>query len=141
MPTLLAGSLLSVVGLALPIGASASVPQPTRAAIDRITAGKGVDIADDGACKVVFPREAATIVTDDQTLSPSLGLNSWIAFSSAVRHEAILRGQYLLTDRVVWHVVKDYAKRLGLSQAAPYDLRRSCAKLCHAAGRQGPNQY
>jgi site-specific recombinase XerD len=39
-----------------------------------------------------------------------------------------------VTERVVWHVVKDYAKRLGLSQVAPHDLRRSCAKLCHAAG-------
>ena len=39
-----------------------------------------------------------------------------------------------VTERVVWHVVKDYAKKLGLSQVAPHDLRRSCAKLCHAAG-------
>ena len=39
-----------------------------------------------------------------------------------------------VTERVVWHVVKDYAKRLGLNQVAPHDLRRSCAKLCHAAG-------
>jgi site-specific recombinase XerD len=39
-----------------------------------------------------------------------------------------------ITERAVWHVVKDYAKRLGLIQVAPHDLRRSCAKLCHAAG-------
>jgi len=39
-----------------------------------------------------------------------------------------------VTERVVWHVVKDYAKMLGLNQVAPHDLRRSCAKLCHAAG-------
>jgi site-specific recombinase XerD len=40
----------------------------------------------------------------------------------------------LMTDRVVWHVVKDHAARLGLSQLAPHDLRRSCARLCHVAG-------
>jgi site-specific recombinase XerD len=35
---------------------------------------------------------------------------------------------------VVWHVVKDYAAKLGLPQLAPHDLRRSCARLCHVAG-------
>lgn len=39
-----------------------------------------------------------------------------------------------MTDRVVWHVVKDHAAKLGLSQLAPHDLRRSCARLCHVAG-------
>ena len=39
-----------------------------------------------------------------------------------------------VTERVVWHVVKGYAKKVGLSQVAPHDLRRSCAKLCHTAG-------
>jgi integrase len=39
-----------------------------------------------------------------------------------------------VTERVVWHVVKDYAKKIGLGQVAPHDLRRSCAKLCHTAG-------
>ena len=38
------------------------------------------------------------------------------------------------TERVVWHVVKDYAKKLGFTRLAPHDLRRSCAKLCHSAG-------
>jgi site-specific recombinase XerD len=33
-----------------------------------------------------------------------------------------------VTERLVWHVVKQYARRLGLAQAAPHDLRRSCAK-------------
>ena len=39
-----------------------------------------------------------------------------------------------MTDGVVWHVVKDYAAKLGLPQLAPHDLRRSCARLCHVAG-------
>jgi len=36
------------------------------------------------------------IVNDDQTLSPNLGLNSWVSFTSAVHQEAILTGQFLL---------------------------------------------
>ena len=39
-----------------------------------------------------------------------------------------------VTERLVWHVVKQYARKLGLPQVAPHDLRRSCAKLCHASG-------
>jgi len=39
-----------------------------------------------------------------------------------------------MTERVVWHVVKQYAAKLRLARVAPHDLRRSCARLCHAAG-------
>ena len=39
-----------------------------------------------------------------------------------------------ITEKVVWRVVKNYAAKLGLLNLAPHDLRRSCAKLCHAAG-------
>ena len=39
-----------------------------------------------------------------------------------------------ISEKVVWHVVKEYAKRLGVSKLAPHDLRRSCARLCHSAG-------
>jgi len=39
-----------------------------------------------------------------------------------------------MTERVVWHVVKDCAKRAGIEKLAPHDLRRTCARLCHAAG-------
>ena len=39
-----------------------------------------------------------------------------------------------VTERVVWHVVKQYARKLGLARVAPHDLGRSCAKLCHASG-------
>jgi site-specific recombinase XerD len=39
-----------------------------------------------------------------------------------------------VTEKVVWHVVKEYAERLGISRLAPHDLRRSCARLCHDSG-------
>jgi site-specific recombinase XerD len=39
-----------------------------------------------------------------------------------------------MTEKVVWHVVKHYARMLGLTKLAPHDLRRSCARLCHASG-------
>lgn len=39
-----------------------------------------------------------------------------------------------MTEKVVWHVVKEFAAKLGVLKLAPHDLRRSCARLCHAAG-------
>jgi site-specific recombinase XerD len=39
-----------------------------------------------------------------------------------------------VTDKVVWHVVKMYAKKLDIPKVAPHDLRRSCARFCHGAG-------
>ncbi len=39
-----------------------------------------------------------------------------------------------MTEKVLWHIVKEYAARVGLPKIAPHDLRRSCARLCHVAG-------
>jgi site-specific recombinase XerD len=39
-----------------------------------------------------------------------------------------------MTERVIWHVVKDYAKQASIEKLAPHDLRRTCARLCHQAG-------
>jgi site-specific recombinase XerD len=39
-----------------------------------------------------------------------------------------------MTEKAVWHIVKDSAKRIGLEKLAPLDLRRTCARLCHASG-------
>src|SRR5882724_10186350 len=78
--------------------ARAEVPQQVRTSIDRIIGGKGSYIADESVYKVIIPREEATIVTDDRTLSPNLSLNSWVSLTSAIHHEAILTGQFLLLD-------------------------------------------
>ena len=39
-----------------------------------------------------------------------------------------------ITEKVVWHVVKEFAAKLGVPKLAPHDLRRSCARLCNTAG-------
>jgi site-specific recombinase XerD len=39
-----------------------------------------------------------------------------------------------LTEKAVWHVVREYAAKAGILKLAPHDLRRTCARLCHAAG-------
>lgn len=39
-----------------------------------------------------------------------------------------------ITQNVIWYVVKACAARVGITALAPHDLRRTCARLCHAAG-------
>jgi site-specific recombinase XerD len=39
-----------------------------------------------------------------------------------------------VTEKVVWYVVRNFAKALGLEKIAPHDLCRTCARLCHVAG-------
>jgi site-specific recombinase XerD len=39
-----------------------------------------------------------------------------------------------VTERVVWDVVKDCARRAAIDKLAPHDLRRTCARLCRDAG-------
>jgi site-specific recombinase XerD len=39
-----------------------------------------------------------------------------------------------LTPKAIWHIVKAAAKRAGIENLAPHDLRRTCARLCHLAG-------
>ena len=68
-------------------------------------------------------------------------IDSWLA-SAKIAHGRLFRcvcraGRPWgdgMTERVVWHVVKDCAKQAGVEKLAPHDLRRTCARLCHAAG-------
>src|SRR5215472_6888478 len=91
-----ANALASLLAVVFSVPAVGEVPEQERDRIDDVTGGKGTYVDDDGVYKVIFPREAATFVRDGQTLSPNLGLNSWVAFKSAVHHEAIATGQILL---------------------------------------------
>ena len=39
-----------------------------------------------------------------------------------------------ISEKVVWWVVRQYAKKADIDKVAPHDLRRTCARLCHSAG-------
>ena len=39
-----------------------------------------------------------------------------------------------ITANVIWSIVQSYATAIGVPALAPHDLRRTCAKLCRAAG-------
>jgi integrase len=40
----------------------------------------------------------------------------------------------LLGEKVVWQMHRQYAEAIGVPGIAPHDARRTCAKLCRAAG-------
>ncbi len=39
-----------------------------------------------------------------------------------------------MSEKVVWQLLQQYAAAVGVPGIAPHDLRRTCAKLCRAAG-------
>jgi site-specific recombinase XerD len=39
-----------------------------------------------------------------------------------------------VTEKLVWHVFKEFAARIGNDRLAPHDLRRICARLRWATG-------
>ena len=68
-------------------------------------------------------------------------IDNWLSAAQSVRarifpcvcRRGVVWGTKI-TEKVVWHVVKEYAERLGVAKLAPHDLRRSCARLCHDSG-------
>jgi len=53
-------------------------------------------------------------------------------FRPVVRRERVTGDR--LGEKVVWQMLKQYAAEVGVPGIAPHDLRRTCAKLCRAAG-------
>ena len=39
-----------------------------------------------------------------------------------------------VTEKAVWNVVREHARKARIEKLVPHDLRRTCARLCHAAG-------
>ncbi len=39
-----------------------------------------------------------------------------------------------ISEKLVWSIVRERATHAGIDRLAPHDLRRTCARLCHAAG-------
>ena len=96
-------------------------------------------------CPYTVPGSVAAAVPQNKTsvglsgqiqLKPSLwriaGVGSGRLFRCVSRSGTVW-GEGI-TEKVVRHVVKEFAAKLGVPKLAPHDLRRSCARLCHAAG-------
>ncbi len=60
------------------------------------------------------------------------GVDSGHVFRPVSRAGAITGDR--LGEKFVWQMLREYAAEVGVSGIAPHDLRRTCAKLCRAAG-------
>jgi site-specific recombinase XerD len=49
---------------------------------------------------------------------------------------AVLIATAAFSPKVIWGVVKQACGQCGLTDVAPHDLRRTCARLCHQAGAE-----
>jgi site-specific recombinase XerD len=90
-----------------------------------------VDLVGKGSHVRTVPMPAWVKDSMDQWLAAA-DLKHGRIFRAVSRHGSCWgRG---ISENVVWYVVRECAKRLGLEHIAPHDLRRTCAKLCHSNG-------
>ena len=68
-------------------------------------------------------------------------LDAWLRHSGVIEGKVfrrVLKGgtrqEAGVTANVVWYAVKRCASQPDIANLAPYDLRRTCARLCHEAG-------
>lgn len=70
-----------------------------------------------------------------------VAIDAWTAVSGS-REGSIFRAvnradrvqSVVLSEKVVWQLLRRYATKTGVPGIAPHDLRRTCAKLCRASG-------
>ena len=68
-------------------------------------------------------------------------LDEWLAAATVDRGKVFRRVNKVgrtwgegMTEKSVWHIVKEAAKTIGVAKVSPHDLRRTCARLCHDSG-------
>jgi integrase len=62
----------------------------------------------------------------------TVGITDGPVFRSVNRSGAVR--DTALSEKVVWQLIRPYAEAAGIAGIAPHDCRRTCAKLCRAAG-------
>jgi len=68
-------------------------------------------------------------------------LEDWLAAAAIDRGKLFRRVNKVgrawgdgMTVKAVCHIVKESGRNIGVARLAPHDLRRTCARLCHASG-------
>ena len=68
-------------------------------------------------------------------------LNEWLAAAAVNRGRLFRRVSKAgriwgegITEKAVWHIVREAANGVGVPKLAPHDFRRTCTRLCHASG-------
>ena len=86
-----------------------------------------------GRVRRTIPMPAWVKVAIDAWTAPA-GVVDGYVFRPVVRGDQ-MRGD-ALSEKVVWQMLRPYAEAAGVPGIAPHDARRTCAKLCRAAGAE-----
>jgi site-specific recombinase XerD len=95
----------------------------------------------DGRCIVDLVGKHGRVRTAPMPAWGKVAIDAWTSTSSVaaghvfrpVRRNGGVTSERL-GEKVVWQMLRRYAAEVGVPGIAPHDLRRSCAKLCRAAG-------
>lgn len=77
---------------------AASVSEPDRATIDRVTGAKGTYTAAEDVHRVAFPKTSVKVTVDGRAMHPFLGLTSWAAFTSSTHGGTMVMGDLVLFE-------------------------------------------
>ncbi len=90
-----------------------------------------VDLVGKHGCVRTIPMPTWVKVAID-AWTTAAGLNDGHLLRPVMRGDQV-QGERM-TEKVVWQLLQPYAVAAGVPGIAPHDLRRSCAKMCRAAG-------
>jgi integrase len=92
-------------------------------------------------CIVDLVGKHARVRTAPMPTWVKVAIDAWTTPASVAEGHVfrpVLRGNRFsgdhLGEKVVWQMLRRYAAETGIPRIAPHDLRRTCAKLCRAAG-------
>jgi integrase len=97
----------------------------------------------DGRWCIVDPRgNPGSIRTAPMPTWVKMAIDAWTSAAACILDGYVFRsvnrsdqiGGDHLGEKVVWQMLKQYAEAVGHPAIAPHDLRRTCTKLCRAAG-------
>jgi integrase len=96
---------------------------------------------DDRWCIVDLTGKHGRIRTTPMPSWVKVAIDAWTRAANVTAGHVfrpVIRGDCVagerLGEKVVWQMLREYAVEIGIPGLAPHDLRRTCAKLCRAAG-------
>jgi site-specific recombinase XerD len=100
-----------------------------------------IQLRDDRWCLVDLVGKHGRVRTVPMPTWVKVAIESWTA-ATGLRDGRVFRPVHRgdrvqgesMSEKIVWQMLKQYAEAAGVVGIAPHDLRRTCAKLCRAAG-------
>jgi integrase len=101
---------------------------------------KHIQLRESRWCIVDLVGKHARIRTVPVPTWVKVAIDAWTATAGVTKDQVFRsvsradQAQGALSEKVVWQLLQKYAQAAGVPGVAPHDLRRTCAKMCRAAG-------